>query len=197
MQSTIAIVERQFLTALGLKSFLSTMFAHVNVETYSDIGQLKQQIESNDGSRPYFVHFFIEEDLLSQNTDYFRSLPQVTIAISHNSLPKREYGFPVLNVAATENELLSELVNLRENGKNGHSKKVSDIPLSEREKEVLRMVAKGMLNKEISDSLCISLNTVITHRTHITEKLGIRSVPELTMYAVLNGLIDYKEIYKK
>ncbi len=197
MQSTIAIVDRQFLVALGLKSFLRTMFAHVNVETYSAIEALKEQIESTDGGRPYFVHFFIEEELLLQHADYFRSLPQVTIAISHNNLPKKNNHFPILNITASEKELLGNLLNLREYSRSEHNKNETGIPLSDRECDVLRMVAKGMINKEISDSLCISMNTVITHRTHITDKLGIRSVPELTMYAVLNGLIDYQEIYKQ
>ena len=197
MQSAIAIVDSQFLTALGLKSFLKAMFVHTDVETYSTIDALKEQIERKDGGRPYFVHFFIEENLLIQNVDYFRSLPQVTIAVCHSALGKLTSDFPTLNVAATEAELLHELMNLREGNEQNHNKTKTDIPLTEREIEVLRLVAKGMLNKEISDFLCISMNTVVTHRTHITDKLGIRSVPELTMYAVLNGIIDYKEIYNQ
>lgn len=66
--------------------------------------------------------------------------------------------------------------------------------LSTREKEILVCVAKGMLNKEIADACNISVNTVITHRKNITRKTGIRTVAGLTVYALLNRLIDTSNI---
>ena len=62
--------------------------------------------------------------------------------------------------------------------------------LSAREKEILVCVAKGMQNKEIADHFCISIYTVITHRKNITRKTGIKTVAGLTVYALLNNLID-------
>ncbi len=62
--------------------------------------------------------------------------------------------------------------------------------LSSREKEILVCVAKGMLNKEIADQFNISIYTVITHRKNITRKTGIKTVAGLTVYALLNNLID-------
>lgn len=62
--------------------------------------------------------------------------------------------------------------------------------LSVREKEILVCVAKGMLNKEIADLFNISIYTVITHRKNITRKTGIKTVAGLTVYALLNNLID-------
>ena len=67
-------------------------------------------------------------------------------------------------------------------------------PLSEREKEILVSVASGLLNKEIADRHNISINTVITHRKNITRKIGIKTVPGLTAYAILNNLIDINDI---
>ena len=66
----------------------------------------------------------------------------------------------------------------------------ADETLSDREKEVLVEVAHGYLNKEIADRLNISINTVITHRKNITRKTGIKTTPGLTVYAILNGLLD-------
>ena len=66
--------------------------------------------------------------------------------------------------------------------------------LSDREKEVLVEVARGLLNKEIADRLNISINTVITHRKNITRKTGIKTTPGLTVYAILNGLVDINSI---
>lgn len=62
--------------------------------------------------------------------------------------------------------------------------------LSDREKEVLVLVAKGKMNKEIADILCISVFTVMTHRKNISKKLGINNIAGLAVYAIINGLID-------
>lgn len=62
--------------------------------------------------------------------------------------------------------------------------------LSQREKEVLVGVVKGLTNKQIADNLCISLHTVITHRRNIASKLDIHSPAGLTIYAIVNNLID-------
>ena len=62
--------------------------------------------------------------------------------------------------------------------------------LSSRETEVLRLVASGLTNKEIAQQLYISVNTVLSHRKNITAKLGIKSVSGLSLYAMMNGLIN-------
>ena len=72
----------------------------------------------------------------------------------------------------------------------GKSRADSREELSAREKEILVCVARGMLNKEIADRYHISIYTVITHRKNITRKTGIKTVAGLTVYALLNNLID-------
>jgi DNA-binding CsgD family transcriptional regulator len=62
--------------------------------------------------------------------------------------------------------------------------------LSVREREVLQLVAQGFLNKEIADRLTISQTTVISHRKHIVEKLGIHTLAGLTVYAYTHGYLD-------
>lgn len=66
--------------------------------------------------------------------------------------------------------------------------------LSQRELDVLRLVALGLLNKEIADKLNISLNTVLTHRKNITSKLGIKTVSGLIFYCITHGYISADEI---
>ena len=66
--------------------------------------------------------------------------------------------------------------------------------LSDREIEVLSLIVQGFINKEIADRLNIGLTTVITHRKNIMEKLGVRSVSALTIYAVMNGYVDINKI---
>ncbi|HYL34807.1 MAG TPA: response regulator transcription factor [Bryobacteraceae bacterium] len=62
--------------------------------------------------------------------------------------------------------------------------------LTDREREILQLIAEGKTNKEIANSLNLSLYTVDTHRTHILQKLNLHSVPELILYAVRKGIIS-------
>ena len=71
---------------------------------------------------------------------------------------------------------------------------LSDEVLSDREKDVIVDVAQGMTNKEIADHLCISTNTVITHRRNIARKLQIHSPAGLTIYAIVNNLVDISSV---
>jgi regulator of cell morphogenesis and NO signaling len=66
--------------------------------------------------------------------------------------------------------------------------------LSDREKDVIISLVQGMSNKEIADHLCISTNTVITHRRNIARKLQIHSPAGLTIYAIVNGLVDISTV---
>ena len=66
--------------------------------------------------------------------------------------------------------------------------------LSIREKEVVSCVVQGMTNKQIADKLCLSPHTVITHRRNISGKLGIHSTAGLTIYAIVNKLVDLGDV---
>jgi len=66
--------------------------------------------------------------------------------------------------------------------------------LSAREREIVVCVVKGMTNKQIAEKLCLSLHTVITHRRNIAGKLQIHSPAGLTIYAIVNKLVELSEI---
>ena len=78
--------------------------------------------------------------------------------------------------------------------KEKEEKKSSQDGLSQREKEIIACVVKGMSNKEIADHLFISIHTVITHRRNIARKLEIHSPTLLTVYAIVNKLVDISEV---
>ena len=66
--------------------------------------------------------------------------------------------------------------------------------LSEREKDIIRHIAHGKVNKEIADALCISVHTVATHRRNISSKLGIHTSAGLIIFAIINHLVDVHEV---
>jgi DNA-binding CsgD family transcriptional regulator len=70
----------------------------------------------------------------------------------------------------------------------------NDRILSDREIEVLSLIVQGYINKEIANQLNIGITTVITHRKNIMEKLGMKSVSALTIYAVMHGYVDIHQI---
>jgi len=100
--------------------------------------------------------------------------------------------------ARVEESLLTPMVRFIEDPaepKSGQSSRRRDPDeLSDREKEILVSVARGMLNKEIADQYSISIYTVISHRKNITRKTGIKTVAGLTVYALLNDLIDINSV---
>ena len=87
----------------------------------------------------------------------------------------------------TLDELTAQLNNLL--NRNEATDSVTSSTLSQRETDVLRLVASGCINKEIAERLGISINTVLTHRKNITAKLGIKSVSGLSFYAMMNGIV--------
>lgn len=88
-------------------------------------------------------------------------------------------------------EIISGLMNPGSGSVEGRS---DNGELSVRERDVLQLVALGHSNKEIAEKLFISIHTVISHRKNITEKLGIKSISGLTVYAILNKVIDTDQI---
>lgn len=107
----------------------------------------------------------------------------------------QQEAYKVLSVINSLQDDIRKHILLEETALEGRpSESRKDSTLSSREKEVLVCVARGMLNKEIADLLNISVYTVITHRKNITSKTGIKTVAGLTVYALLNNMLDINSI---
>ncbi|CAG7641789.1 Oxygen regulatory protein NreC [Paenibacillus solanacearum] len=84
--------------------------------------------------------------------------------------------------------LMGQYLDQLKRGDNGGSYET----LSDREKEIVALIAKGYSNKEIAEQLVISVKTVETHKSNVTEKLGLKTRPELVKYALKKGLLQYE-----
>lgn len=111
-----------------------------------------------------------------------------------NDLSKTLWNGNLLKINEPEDSVLRLLSSLFPEKFERKSDLFQNGELSVREKDVLRLVAMGFPNKEIADKLFISIHTVVTHRKNITEKLGIKSISGLTVYAIINGIIDSDSI---
>jgi len=95
-----------------------------------------------------------------------------------------------LEQVTKQNDVSRNITGMVFAGGSGQSTEV----LSDREKDVIVALVQGMSNKEIADHLCIATNTVITHRRNIARKLQIHSPAGLTIYAIINGLVDISSV---
>lgn len=138
----------------------------------------------------YCNHNLIRQFIQSNHSTHHIALVSTFI---DKSLLK--YFKETIELSETKQKVVNKIINLVNNADESLSQNES-FDLSNRETDVLVCVAKGMTNKDISDMLNISVHTVITHRKNIVKKTGIKSVSGLTVYALLNNLVEESEIYE-
>ena len=195
-QPEIAIVEANTLTSLGLKTILERMIPMAVIRTFHSFGEL------TDDTPDMYAHYFISAQMYVEHNAFFLPRQRKTIVLAGDSHQFQLSGVPILNIYPAEEQLVKDILKLHQHAHHdGYP--VKDMPptppttgheLSAREIEVLVLITKGLINKEIADKLNIGLTTVITHRKNITEKLGIKSVSGLTIYAVMNGYVEADRI---
>ena len=195
MDPCFAIIDRNTLSYMALRNVLQDIFNHVDVFAYNTIEEFIRD------SNRHFVHFFVSADILFCNAEEFDTLKdQTTVLYTGAAANIEKNGFRVLDVSLSEERIIEQLQHLQNTGRyegRPFSVKTADDALqklSQREKDVLQLIVKGRLNKEIADELKISLATAIFHRNNICDKLQTRSVGKLTVMAVLSGLVDINEI---
>ena len=186
---TIAIITPNTLTALCLRYLLQRAMPALDVSVYVSWEAAEQECTQA------VAHVFVDEDMYPP--PHQSSLKGVRMILLTKTTSSRASFLPSLPVDVPEFQMLHELISIMRQGHFRHhahainaSPLTGDKVLTPREKEVLLCVVKGMINKEIADHLHISMTTVITHRQHITRKLQIKSVSGLTLYAIVNGLVD-------
>ena len=183
----VAVVDGNTLAAMGLRQLLLDVLPMMTVDTFGSLTEL-------ESSQPdSYFHFFVAIDIVLRHRDFFVQRRQKTIVLTTTG--NRLTDFHSLTVSQPESLLTRSLLQLLQHG-HGGGRNLPPMPqlrqkvLSDRETEVMSLIAQGYINKEIADQLNIGLSTVITHRKNIMEKLGIRSVSALTIYAVMHGYVD-------
>lgn len=191
----IAIIDSNTLSGIGLRQIICDIMPRVDIRIFNTFSDFI------DDAPDLFIHYFVSIQVYIEHSSFFQSRLHKTIVLSgeDNFIQLKEVR--MLNIHLPEKLLIKSLLSIEQAGHNKHPDD-NRIPqwdkrqheLTPREVEVLVMIVRGFLNKEIAERLHIELSTVITHRKKIIEKLGTKSVSRLTIYAVMNGYLEADKI---
>ncbi len=190
---TILMIEQSFIIREGIKTLLSQMNQPFTMEeidwVVADLPKLLRKTKPN----LVFINpvSVVPNALLSRTNDHkILFIGMIHGETELNIISKFDICLDVYSDKQTLSKQIEELIE-----KNiGSSKEKQNSNLSERETNILKLVALGLTNNDIGEKLFISSQTVMTHRKNITRKLGIKTVSGLTVYAILHKIIKAEEL---
>jgi len=191
----IAIIDSNTLATMGLKQILQNVIPIMTVDTFGSFAEL-----TSNNPDSYF-HYFVSMEIVLRNRTFFLERRQKTIVLTLSVNDASQLSdFHSLYINQPENLLVRDILALQQHA-HAKGKNLPKMPkilqqkiLSDREIEVMSYIVQGHTNKEIADILNVSLATIITHRKNIMDKLGMKSVSALTIYAVMHGYVDINKI---
>lgn len=178
---------------VGMKSILEKIIPAADVELFGDF----ESFTEADPER--FFHFFVAAQLFVTHGSFFRARRSKTILLCSGQPQPAYADMHCIDVCTNEEAIVRDILRMHHGAHRSEhivpgAVRPEAAPLSGREAEVLALIARGYMNKQIADSLQIGLTTVISHRRNIMEKLGIRSVAGLAIYALTAGYVDAGEL---
>jgi DNA-binding NarL/FixJ family response regulator len=191
------VAEQSYLIRKGIVSVINRIDFATVVKELDNLEKINSEILNHNPDFIVINPNLIPENKSHLNFDLKINLQEKGIALS--SVPPYRRGLLekfrlVLKISDSKQLLFEKLESIVKETGNQKNLTFINNELSEREKTILKHVAKGETNKEIAEKLYLSTHTVITHRKNITAKLGIKTISGLTVYAILNNLITLEEI---
>lgn len=192
----MVVVSSNTLALIGLRQLLQRVMPMVEVDTLGSFAEL-----TANQPEQYF-HYFVSIEIVLSERAFFMERRRKTIVLTATQQETTQLtDFHCLYINQTEQQLLHTLLQLQQHGHaNGRNlppemkaERERQI-LTRREIEVMGLIVQGYINKEVADKLHISLSTVVTHRKNIMEKLGLKSLSALTIYAVTHGYVDVNKV---
>ncbi len=191
----VIVVSNAFLLSSGIENLALELSSMLVEHVYN--GSEKNLFEKLIIHKPEFV--IIDPD----------SVQEILIPLLRKLNEEKDIKVIGLVSSTTEDNIMSRFqftLDIRDNkfklieglqlivGKEKNDKDDNEQLLSKREIEILRHLTLGLTNQDIADKLFLSVHTVMTHRKKITRKLGIKSLSGLTVYALMNKLVDIREV---
>jgi len=178
----VLIVTTDAITGLGLKTLLAEYHgvAASYTPSWSDVSQTDLRSKS--------LHLILcdEASLAELSMDVLKALREKLVVTCRKS--DKKSPLPYLDTDTSFEDINEAIRQLLPSSAEKHTQQQP--ALTTREIEVLKLLAQGYIIKEIADRLSISVHTVLSHRKNISDKLGIKTIPGLTVYATINGYIS-------
>ncbi len=195
MFKKIVIVEKSKIIREGLAAMLYNHELCSKVVCLEDFGEWNMLIKN---TVPNLI--IISPEAMYEGKDKIRYKYKLSEDILFVGLIYRYYNYKevtelfndVIFITDSEDVIVNKLKNLSSHTNENSSS--SNEKLTDREKDVLKLLLRGLANKEVADQLSISPHTVVSHRKNIIEKTGIKSLSGLAVYAILNNIADMEDL---
>ncbi|MBQ7663686.1 MAG: helix-turn-helix transcriptional regulator [Bacteroidaceae bacterium] len=200
MKPAIAVISPNTLAAVGLSGLIQGMMPMASINIFRNFKEM-----SEAGNEQQYFHYFITIGVLLENPKFFISHQHKTLLlVEGDSVGNIPAGFRKIDISVPHDELVKNLMRLEQSVHGAHREQPEPVRVAQstlkqtvltpRETEVLRLLVLGKTNKEVAAALNVGLTTVITHRKNLTEKLNIKTLSGLTVYAVSRGIVKVEEI---
>ncbi|HRW62374.1 MAG TPA: LuxR C-terminal-related transcriptional regulator [Bacteroidales bacterium] len=189
-KATFVIFDKSYIIRKGIASIIEKI---ENTQLIQLIDQEDEILSCIKNDNPDFLIFnphTLSNVLLNKLSSLTRKTKQIALITDSESIANYSNYAEVIDINNTQSEILkkiNQLIGEKEIKKTSYNYHEE---ISTREADIVKYIALGFSNKEIADKLFLSAHTVVTHRKNITRKLGIKTVPGLTIYAILNKIID-------
>jgi len=191
------IAENSFLIRKGLLSIINSLNG---LSIIQEIDNKQELLNYKNKFNPDFI--IVNPDLLLKG-DYldltelfscYKKTKFVALVIDHIDEKIKNQFDDVIHINDPKDKIIKKFNKLQKPKYRTGTNNNESSDLSQREKEILKYLTLGYTSKDIADKLFISIHTVNTHRKNITNKLEIKTVSGLTVYAILNHLINMEDI---
>ena len=186
-----AIIDSNTLVCIGLQQLLTDLIPSAEVVVFNSVDEFERHKDSQ------FIHFFVSSRIYFEHTQFFQERGAKTFVLVNGDMSIKDVF--TLNVCQNEKSLIRDIMAMRSHG-HDHAisltqhKNSPSIVLSPRETEVAVLLCKGFINKEIADKLDVGLTTIISHRKNIMEKLNARSLADIIIFCVTNGIVSLEDL---
>lgn len=194
---SLIVAEESFLIRKGLLSVINSI---IDLSEICEIDNRQELLNHRNRLNPDIL--IINPDLLlkenyldlSELRSVYKETKIAALVLGQIDVRMIDQFDEVINIKDPKDIIIKKIQELQIAKSSDITSSNESSELSQRETEVLKCLTSGLTSKEIADKLFISTHTVITHRKNITGKLGIKSISGLTVYAILNNLINMEDV---
>ncbi len=186
----ILIFEKRHIVSKGLYSIIKEIENSIEIILIDSFIQFQKNIQDIAPDLLFINHNLLEKLSDSANKSKLQHTRIILITNNHSTSFNDFLIIEKILINERKIDIEEKIQNIITDNFDNENEQNNSGEITEREVDIVKLIAKGNTNQKIADQLFISPHTVTTHRKNITKKLGIKTVSGLTIYAILNNLIE-------